>query len=111
MTELEPIDLAIHRLKAGVHRTLRWIEDRREPIPIARASRLLVDAPLVAEDRSRLWNDVEDPREWPLEHGKVENLRVAARALDGLEFEAHQPFSFWTQVGPPVRVRGFVVGR
>jgi hypothetical protein len=109
--DLDPIDLAIHRIKANLHRTLRWIDDRREPIVPARSSRLLVDLPLVAEDRSPLWNAVEDPREWPLEHGKVENLRVAARTLDGLEFEAGQTFSFWAQVGPPLRVRNFVVGR
>jgi hypothetical protein len=111
MQDLDSIDLAIHRIKANVHRTLRWIDDRREPIPPARTSRLLVELPLVAEDRSRLWNAIEDPREWPLEQGKVENLRVAARMLDGLEFEAGQVFSFWTQVGPPLRVRSFVLGR
>src|SRR5690606_20077455 len=43
--------------------------------------------------------------------GKIENLRVAARSLDGLEFEGGQPFSFWAQVGPPLQVRGFVAGR
>jgi hypothetical protein len=111
MSELEPIDMAIHRAKVQAHRVLRWLEDRREPHRPARASRLLVDLPLVAEDRSPLWNRDVGAREWPLELGKVENLRVVARALDGLEFEARQPFSFWAQVGPPVRVRGFVVGR
>jgi VanW like protein len=111
MRDLGSIDLAIHRIKANVHRTLRWIDDRREPIPPARTGRLLVDLELVAEDRSKLWNAIEDPREWPLEQGKVENLRVAARMLDGLELEAGQVFSFWTQVGPPLRVRNFVLGR
>jgi hypothetical protein len=94
MQDLDSIDRAIHRIKANIHRTLRWVDDRREPIPPARSSRLLVELPLVAEDRSGLWNAVEDPREWPLEQGKVENLRVAARMLDGLEFEAGQTFSF-----------------
>jgi hypothetical protein len=111
MQDLDSIGLVIHGIKANIHRTLRWIDDRSEPIAPARVSRLLVELPLVAEDRSTLWNTVEDPREWPLEHGKVENLRVAARMLDGLEFEAGQVFSFWTQVGPPLRVRNFVLGR
>jgi hypothetical protein len=111
MSELEPLDLAVHRLKVQAHRALRWFEDRRAPVQPARPSRLLVQLPRVAEDRSPLWNRAIDPREWPLELGKVENLRVAARLLDGLEFEAEQPFSFWTQVGPPLRVRGFVAGR
>lgn len=111
MQDLDSLDLAIHGIKANIHRTLRWLDDRREPIVPARASRLLVGLPLVAEDRSALWNAVEDPREWPLEQGKVENLRVAARMLDGLELEAGQTFSFWTQIGPPLRVRSFVLGR
>ncbi|HVH97126.1 MAG TPA: VanW family protein [Enhygromyxa sp.] len=111
MTELEPLDLAVHRLKVQAHRALRWLDDRRAPIQPARASRLLIGLPRVAEDRSPLWNRDVDPREWPLELGKVENLRVAARSLDGLELEAEQLFSFWAQVGPPLRVRGFVPGR
>lgn len=111
MTELDPLDLAVHHAKAQAHRLLRWLDDRREPVRPARIGRLLIELPRVAEDRSPLWNRAIDPREWPLELGKVENLRVAARALDGLEFAAAQPFSFWAQVGPPLRVRGFVAGR
>jgi hypothetical protein len=111
MPKLEPIDLAVHRAKVSVHRALRWIDDRREPLRPARVSRLLVDRPRVAEDRGALWNRDVEAREWPLELGKVENLRLAARLLDGLEFEAGQVFSFWAQVGPPVRLRGFVAGR
>ncbi|MFO7562132.1 MAG: VanW family protein [Enhygromyxa sp.] len=111
MTELEPLDLAVHHAKVQAHRLLRWLDDRRDPIRPARIARLLVELPKVAEDRSPLWNRAIDPREWPLELGKVENLRVAARSLDGLEFEAGQPFSFWAQVGPPLQVRGFVPGR
>ncbi|PRP90337.1 Vancomycin B-type resistance protein VanW [Enhygromyxa salina] len=111
MDELHPIDLALHRAKVQVHRLLRWADDRSDPVVPARAGRLLVDLPLASEDRSPLWKVDLDPRELELELGKVENLRVAARALDGLEFEARQVFSFWAQVGPPLRVRGFVVGR
>jgi hypothetical protein len=111
MTKLEPLDLAVHTVKVQAHRALRWLDDRRAPVRPARASRLLVGLPRVAEDRSPLWNREIDPREWPLELGKVENLRVAASMLDGLEFEAEQVFSFWAQVGPPLRVRGFVPGR
>ncbi|PRQ07962.1 VanW family protein [Enhygromyxa salina] len=113
MEKLEPIEVAVHQAKVQVHRLLRWVDDRRDPLTPARSGRLLVDLPLAVEDRSSLWTTGPDadPREWPLELGKVENLRVAARALDGLEFEAHQVFSFWAQVGPPVRARGYVAGR
>ena len=107
--------LAVHRAKVVGHQALRWVADRRSPIVPARFGHELLDAPRIAEDRSPLWNRGLEPeklaREWPLELGKVENLRVAARALDGLELVAGQRFSFWAQVGPPVRWRGFVPGR
>lgn len=114
------LDWAVHHAKVQAHRLARWLDDRARAIEPARVGRSLIDAPLLAEDRSRLWsidsmNSVDepgfDPREWPLERGKLENLRVAARRLDGLEFAAGQLFSFWAQVGPPLRVRGFVAGR
>lgn len=111
MDELDPIDVAVHRAKVQAHRVLRWLDDRRSPIRPARQGRLLVGLPLIVEDRSALWIDELDPRELGLELGKVENLRVAARLLHGLEFEAGQPFSFWAQLGPPLRARGFVPGR
>ncbi|WP_428263214.1 VanW family protein [Haliangium sp.] len=112
MNEIDRVDMAIHQAKVQVHRVLRWLDDRRAPVRRARIGRLLVDLPVVVEDRAPLWTAAgQDRREWVLELGKVENLRVAARHLDGLEFEAGQVFSFWAQVGPPVRVRGFVPGR
>lgn len=66
-------------------------------------------APL-AESRSPLYAPV-DPAEETLQLGKVENLRVAARHLDGLVIRRGQVFSFWHQVGRPSRRRGFVPGR
>ncbi|MFV8753449.1 VanW family protein [Nannocystaceae bacterium ST9] len=111
MPEPRRITFVLHHAKVQVHRLVRWLDDRAAPIERASVGRSLIDAPLVGEDRSRLWNHAIDPREWPLERGKLENLRVAARALNGLEFAAGQVFSFWAQVGPPLRVRGFVEGR
>ncbi|HEY1612397.1 MAG TPA: VanW family protein [Rhizomicrobium sp.] len=43
--------------------------------------------------------------------GKVANLRRAARALDRTLLPSGRLFSFWKQLGPPIRVRGFVSGR
>lgn len=43
--------------------------------------------------------------------GKVENLRLAVRAFDGLEFSPGAVFSFWRALGRPTRGRGFVEGR
>ena len=48
--------------------------------------------------------------EWRWEAGKVENLRVAARLLDGVCVPAGAVFSLWKNLGRPVRGRGFVEG-
>ncbi|HEX4179161.1 MAG TPA: VanW family protein [Caulobacteraceae bacterium] len=57
-----------------------------------------------------LWSDPA-LAERTQQQGKVQNLRVAARALDGLILPAGAVFSFWRQVGPPIRARGFARGR
>jgi vancomycin resistance protein YoaR len=60
--------------------------------------------------RTRLWIE-NHPAERRLEAGKVQNLRLAAAALDGLVIPAGEVFSFWRHVGPPTARRGFVEGR
>jgi hypothetical protein len=51
------------------------------------------------------------PEEQTYELGKVANLRVAARHLNGVRIGADEVFSFWRQLGPPFASRGFVTGR
>lgn len=64
----------------------------------------------IAESASRLWpNDGTQERDWAL--GKIENLRVARRAFDGVSLQTGQVLSFWAQLGKPSRRRGFVIGR
>ena len=46
-----------------------------------------------------------------LQLGKVQNLRIAAKALNGLVIPAGGLFSFWAQLGRPTRARGYVEGR
>lgn len=100
----------IHRAKVLVHQAARLARDRVHPVHVARTGDALRTAPSLAERRSPLWT-ATDASEWPLEDGKVENLRVAARRLDGLELPAAATFSFWAQVGRPTRSQGFVDGR
>jgi hypothetical protein len=57
-----------------------------------------------------LWSD-GSAGEFFLIAGKVENLRRAVRAFDGTEIPAGEVLSFWRQVGPPWRIRGYVEGR
>ncbi len=65
---------------------------------------------VVAEVITPLYID-GDPNERALQLGKVQNLRIAARAIDGTVMAAGATFSFWRQVGRPGRDRGYVEGR
>lgn len=64
----------------------------------------------VVEKRSPLYREC-DPAEIRLELGKVQNLRLICRALDGIEVPAGEMFSFWRHVGKCTTRRGFAVGR
>ena len=102
--------------KAAGLRLWRRLTDGLAPLPrLAPLSRLATDAPagypvLLAESVTPLWSD---PRlsETRYQFGKVENLRRAAAAFDGLALPAGGVFSFWKQLGKPSRRRGFVDGR
>lgn len=73
-------------------------------------SRDMADAPVVAEHQSPLWVDGR-PDEFALRCGKVQNLRMAVRAVDGIVVAPGQTLSFWAQVGRPSARRGFAIGR
>jgi vancomycin resistance protein VanW len=66
--------------------------------------------PVLAEIVTALYTD-GSPNERGLQLGKVQNLRVGARALDGLSIPAGEVFSFWAHIGRPTRAKGFVEGR
>jgi hypothetical protein len=75
-----------------------------------RSGHRLAAAPVVAESRTRLWTEAGDS-ERSLLVGKIHNLRVALRHIDGVEVPAGRIFSFWAQIGRPTRARGYVAGR
>jgi len=77
--------------------------------PLGRLS-LSAAAIRLAVDEHPLYS-VTNPRERDLEMGKVQNLRVAAAAIDGIVLEPGDIFSFWREVGRPSRGRGYVLGR
>jgi len=66
---------------------------------------------LLAESRSLLWDHSAPHAEKILQAGKVQNLRSASRALDGCRVPANRQFSFWSQIGRPGRLTGYVQGR
>ena len=65
---------------------------------------------LLAESRSSLWAD-EALAERGFQLGKIQNLRIACRALDGLVIPAGAVFSVWRHLGAPIAARGYVPGR
>jgi glycosyltransferase involved in cell wall biosynthesis len=93
-----------HVLRRALRDVWRPAVQRHSP------SEKLKNAPVIAERRTALWRDGRDD-EFPLVAGKVQNLRLARSAFDGVEVSAGSVFSFWRQLGRPSRWRGFVEGR
>lgn len=91
-------------------RALRNAAAREHRRPLRRLAVLPADAVLLASDETALYSAV-DPRERDLELGKIQNLRAAAAAIDGLLLEPGQVFSFWRAVGRATRSKGYVIGR
>lgn len=65
---------------------------------------------IIAEFRTPLWSDGAEAEKHLLA-GKVHNLRLALRRLNGAEIPAGGVFSFWTQIGRASRWKGYVAGR
>ena len=82
----------------------------RERAPRRRLATLPAAAALLAHDEHRLYT-LSDPRERLLEMGKVQNLRIAAAAIDGIVVAPGETFSFWRAAGRATRGKGYVVGR
>jgi len=80
-----------------------------------RAGSRLREAPVIAESNSTLWPGKDAGENAPVETtlvlGKIENLRIAHRAFDGVELSRGDVLSFWAQLGRPTRSRGFAIGR
>jgi len=65
---------------------------------------------LIASSISNLWTE-SNAAEKALVAGKIQNLRVAVKNINGVTVSAGQIFSFWRQVGRTSRLRGYVEGR
>ena len=70
----------------------------------------LIGHPILAESRTPL-RMTDDEIENLFVSGKIHNLRLAIRKLNGLEVGAGEVFSFWTQLGRTSRRKGYVRGR
>jgi hypothetical protein len=80
------------------------------PRRLARTARAEFPA-ILGDCHTPLWSDGR-PAEHAYQLGKVQNLRRAAAALDGVLVPAGVVFSFfWKQIGRASRWRGYVTGR
>lgn len=103
-------EAAVFRAKTFLHQTRRILTDISRPVKRFGAGTALVDGPVVARSITKLWTE-SDPREQFLLAGKIQNLRIAARRLNGIEIPAGEVFSFWKHVGRTTRRRGYAPGR
>lgn len=65
---------------------------------------------MIAQSTTPLWSGTE-ATEKNLILGKINNLRIAIRKVNRVEVPAGEIFSFWTQIGRPTRLKGYVRGR
>jgi len=107
-TRLDALAFQVKAALFRLGRARRNLVDR-DAKRFARAN-ALADAPVVAESRTKLWTEASDA-ERALLVGKIHNLRVALRRIDGVEIPAGAIFSFWAHIGRPTRLAGYVAGR
>ncbi len=101
----------LFQTKVALHTTLRLVKNFTSPSTRAEKSKKLIDAPLVSQSKSLLWNKNDTSKNWILTAGKIQNLRIAAQAIHGLEIPASEVFSFWKHIGNPNIGKGYVTGR
>jgi hypothetical protein len=90
----------------------RWLRNLAAGEPFHRYARapLPAGAVALAVDEHRIYS-ATDPRERELELGKVQNLRVACAAVDGIVLAPGETFSFWRAAGRTSARKGYVIGR
>ncbi|MCL9980374.1 MAG: VanW family protein [Bacteroidia bacterium] len=103
---------SIFRLKIAGLILKRFIQNTLSPCPkFAIEHYKYGSSPVITSSETELWNPHDNANNWILTAGKIENLRIAARKINGLHVQANQTFSFWKHIGYPNLGQGFVVGR
>jgi hypothetical protein len=101
----------IFRLKTVVLTGERVFKNLLYPSQKFKDKGLLVNEPIIAFSESDLWNPFDNKDNWILTAGKIENLRISAKKIHGLEIKANEVFSFWKHIGNPNFGQGYVIGR
>ncbi len=64
----------------------------------------------ISEISSNLYTQIPKDQEY-LRHGKIENIKICAKKLNGIFISKNSVFSFWRQIGRPTQKKGFILGR
>jgi len=110
MTRTTRFSQLVFGAKAVILRTRRTARNLVAGPPLLSKAEASGFPHLLAESRSPLWAD-EALAERGFQLGKIQNLRIACRALDGLVIPAGAVFSVWRHLGAPIAARGYVPGR
>lgn len=102
---------SLFRLKTLLLTGNRIFKNSIQPTKKFNDQQKLLDQPVIAFSESDLWNPFDNKDNWILTAGKIENLRIATKKLNGLEISANEVFSFWKHIGNPNFGQGYVVGR
>ncbi len=104
------LDSVLFYLKTRILILDRIWRERGQKVAFHPKGKSLREEAIIAEVKAPLWTQISEA-EFPLTAGKVQNLRVACMALDGIEVPAGEIFSFWKQLGRTTRKKGFTEGR
>ena len=99
---------AIFRVKRILLQARRGIRNGIRPPAKLKRQPLL---PYVVYESITLLRTGTDPKERLLTLGKIQNLRLVCRKLNGGVIESDQCFSFWFNVGKLTTRKGYVLGR
>lgn len=101
---------SLFAIKANFFRLKRAIADLIHPVTTHIKSDRLSTQDVIAESITPLWTS-ELASEQELLAGKIHNLRIAIKSIDGIEIPSHEIFSFWQQIGKPSQWKGYMEGR
>jgi glycosyltransferase involved in cell wall biosynthesis len=101
---------SLFAIKANIFRLRRAIADLIHPVTTHTKCDRLSTQNVIAESITPLWTS-ELASEQELLAGKIHNLRIAIKNINGIEIQPHKVFSFWEQIGKPSRRKGYMQGR
>lgn len=101
----------IFRIKTLFLIIIRLVKNTIKPLKKFKKSYIEDDNLIIAFSESELWNPFDTRDNWILTAGKIENLRIAIKKLNGLKVSKNEIFSFWKHIGNPNFGKGYVVGR